>query len=180
MAQGQPDVQETGGTFILRDSQLVHAPIDRCFQLSCSLELVHDELGMVAVSDKKDGLVEGGDIIRWEGWQLGLKHFHVSHISGFQEPVFMQDTMLDGRFKAFQHDHHFREVSGGPHRPTWTQLEDELRFSLPFGALGRLVAKYIMVPHIRKLMRSRFQRIQRIAEGNDWERYLSAEHCPAM
>ncbi len=179
MAHEHTAVRELDGTFILRDTQLVHAPIDRCFQLSCSLELVHDELGMVAVSKKKHGLVEGGDVIRWEGWQLGLKHFHVSHISGFQEPVFMQDTMLDGRFKAFQHDHHFREVPHGPKGPSWTQLEDELRFSLPLGALGSLVARYIMVPHIRKLLRSRFQRIKRIAEGNDWQRYLSAEHCPS-
>lgn len=178
MAHEIPEIQETNGTFILRDTQLVHAPIDRCFQLSCSLELVHDELGMVAVSDKKDGLVEGGDIIRWEGWQLGLKHFHVSHISGFQEPVFMQDTMLDGRFKAFQHDHHFREVPGGVNGRPSTQLEDELRFSLPFGALGSLVARYIMVPHIRKLLRSRFLRIQRIAEGSDWQRYLPVKPCP--
>ena len=99
MAHAHPAVQETDGTFTLRDTQLVHAPIDRCFHLSCSLELVHDELGMNAVKGKQQGLVTGGDIIRWEGWQLGLKHFHVSHISGFQEPVFMQDTMLDGRFK---------------------------------------------------------------------------------
>lgn len=178
MAHGHNEVQETDGTFTLRDTQLVHAPIDRCFQLSCSLELVHQELGMNAIEGKSEGLVTGGDIIRWEGWQLGLKHFHVSHISGFQESVFMQDTMLDGRFKTFQHDHHFREVPDGPHGPPWTKLEDELRFSLPFGALGRLVARYIMVPHIRRLMRSRFQRIRRIAESNEWQRYLPAVPCP--
>lgn len=161
--------QEEDGTYTLRDSVVVHAPVDRCFQLSCSLELVHEELGMNAVSGKKTGLVTGGDIVRWEGWQLGLKHFHVSHISSFERPVFMQDTMLDGRFKTFQHDHHFREQPGS--KPS-TLLEDELRFSLPFGALGALVAKTIMVPHIHKLMRSRFQRIKRIAEGDDWRRYL--------
>ena len=162
--------QEQDGSFVLRDSLLVHAPVDRCFQLSCSLELVHEELGMNAVSGKTKGLVAGGDVVRWEGWQLGLKHFHVSHISSFERPVFLQDTMLEGRFQSFQHDHHFREVPG---KPPSTLLEDELRFSLPFGALGRLVARTVMVPHIRKLMSSRFQRIKRIAEGTDWQRYLS-------
>ncbi len=161
--------QEEDGTFTLKDSLLVHAPIERCFKLSCSLELVHEELGMIAVSGKTEGLVVGGDTVRWEGWQLGLKHFHVSHISSFECPVFMQDTMLDGRFKTFQHDHHFREVAGIT--PT-TMLEDELRFSLPFGALGTLVARTIMVPHIQKLMANRFARIKRIAEGEDWRRYL--------
>ena len=163
--------QEADGSFTLADSLLVQAPIARCFELSCSLELVREGLGMNAVSGKTEGFVVGGDVVRWEGWQLGLKHFHVSHISGFERPVFMQDTMLDGRFKTFQHDHHFRAQAGST--PS-TLLEDELRFSLPFGALGALVAKTIMVPHIHKLMRSRFQRIKRIAEGEDWRRYLPA------
>ena len=178
MAHGHNEVQETDGTFTLRDAQLVQAPIDRCFQLSCSLELVHQELGMTAVGEKKTGLVTGNDIVRWECWQLGLKHFHVSHISGFDRPVFLQDTMLDGRFKTFQHDHHFREVSAKAPESTWTQLEDELRFSLPFGVVGRMVAQQIMVPHIRKLLRSRFERIRRIAEGNDWQQYLPPQPCP--
>ena len=168
------DEQDGKGGFTLRDSLLVYAPIERCFQLSCSLELVHEELGMDAVSGKQSGLVTGGDIVRWEGWQLGLKHFHVSHISSFQQPVFMQDTMLDGRFKTFQHDHHFREEPATGSGAPSTVLEDELRFSLPFGLPGRLVAQMVMVPHIRKLMRSRFHRIKRIAEGEDWKRYLPA------
>jgi hypothetical protein len=156
------------GLFLLSDSALVHAPIDRCFKLSCSLELVHEELGMNAVSGRTSGMVRGGDVVRWEGWQLGLRHHHVSQISSYEAPVFLQDTMLDGRFQYLQHDHHLRETADG------TLLSDDLRFSLPFGALGRLVARYIMVPHIRKLLKSRFARIKRIAEGADWQKYVTA------
>ena len=46
---------------------------------------------------------------------------------------------------------------------------------MPFGALGRLVARSIMVPHIRKLMKNRFARIKRVAEGEDWQKYLTEE-----
>ena len=122
---------------------------------------------MDAVSGRTSGLVRGGEIVRWEGWQLGMRHFHVSLISSYEDPVFLQDTMLEGRFKYFQHDHHLRETADG------TVLSDDLRFSLPFGALGRVVARHIMVPHIRKLLASRFARIKRIAEGDDWEKYLT-------
>jgi ligand-binding SRPBCC domain-containing protein len=80
----------------------------------------------------------------------------------------MQDSMLDGRFKTFQHDHHLRELPGG----AGTELADDLYFSLPFGVLGRMVGRYIMVPHIRHLMRSRFARIKRYAESDEWRRYL--------
>ena len=163
----QRDVEERDGLFLLHGSTEVNAPIERCFQLSCSVALVHEELGMCAVSGRTRGMVRGGDVVRWEGWQLGMRHHHVSRISSYEAPVFLQDTMLDGRFQYFQHDHHLREIAGG------TLLTDELRFSLPFGALGRLVARHIMVPHIRKLLKSRFSRIKRIAEGNDWQEYLT-------
>jgi len=160
-------LSEANGIFTLRDSIFVHAPIDRCFQLTRSIALVHEELGMSAVHGRTAGLVVGGDLVRWEGWQLGLKHFHVSQISGFEEPVFLQDSMLDGRFKTFQHDHHLKEQPDGS-----TLLQDEVRFSLPFGILGRIVARWIMVPHIRRLLHNRFKRIKRIAESNDWKNYL--------
>lgn len=164
---------EADGCLTLRDAVLIHAPIDRCFQLTCCIALVHEELGMNPVSGRTEGFVVGGDVVRWEGWQLGMKHFHVSHISSFQRPVFMQDTMLDGRFKSFQHDHHLREVTDAVHpEKTGTLLEDELRFSLPFGKAGEMVARGIMVPHIRHLLSSRFARLKRISEGEDWRRYL--------
>ncbi len=172
-------VQQPDGQFVLRDSALVHAPIHRCFQLTCAIALVQEELGMHPVRGKTSGFVHGGDTIRWEGWQLGLKHFHVSQISSYAEPVFMQDTMVAGRFKTFQHDHHLREAPGSGMHDTF--LEDELRFSLPFGAMGRAVAHYIMVPHIHKLMASRFARIKRIAESDEWRKYLpSARDSTAL
>ncbi len=168
-------VEKAGGEFVLRSSAWVHAPIERCFQLTCAIALVQEELGMTPVSGKQSGFVQSGDVVRWEGWQLGMKHFHVTSISGYTPPVFMQDTMLAGRFKTFQHDHHLREVQDG------TALDDEVRFTLPLGVLGRLVAKYVMVSHIHKLMASRFSRIKRIAETEDWRNYLPADvHAGAL
>ncbi len=162
-------IQQADGQFVLRDSAFVHAPVERCFQLTCSIALVQEELGMHPVSGRMSGFVQGGDTVRWEGWQLGLKHFHVTSISAYTPPVLLQDTMLAGRFKTFQHDHHLRETPDGG-----TVLEDELRFSLPFGVLGRLVSKYIIMRHIQGLMASRFARIKRIAEGEEWRKYLPA------
>jgi hypothetical protein len=158
---------EENGVFTLRMTETVAAPIDRCFLLTCSIALVQEELGMRPVSGRTHGLVQSGDTVRWEGWQLGLHHHHVSLISGYQRPTFLQDTMLAGRFRSFQHDHKLRELPGG-----FTELHDELRFSLPWGLAGRLVARYIMTPHILRLMRSRFHRIRRITTTEAWKSYL--------
>lgn len=155
------------GNFTLRMRTIVAAPIDRCFLLTCAIALVQEELGMRPVSGRMSGLVVGGDTVRWQGWQLGLRHHHVSRISGYERPTFLQDTMLAGRFKSFQHDHHLRELPDGS-----TELNDEVRFRLPFGVAGRMVARVIMVPHILGLLRRRFERIGRIAGSDAWRQYI--------
>lgn len=156
--------------FVLKDSTHIAAPLERVFLLSCSLAIVERELGMHPVagkgSSRTEGLVIGGDRIRWEGWQLGFWNYHVSLISAYEPYEFFQDTMIEGRFRAFQHDHHFAEIGGQ------VLLKDTVRFSLPFGILGRLVGKYIMVPHIAGLMRRRFALLKRIAESEEWREYL--------
>ncbi len=161
---------EQNDIFTLRGDATVHAPIDRCFQLTCCIALVREELGMEPVQGRTSGLVQANDTVRWEGWQLGMRHFHVTHISGYIRPVFLQDTMLDGRFRTFQHDHHLRALPDGT-----TQLQDELRFTLPFGPVGRATGRIVMVPHILRLMQKRFARIRRIAESDDWRRYLPGD-----
>ena len=85
--------------FTLRDQTVIHAPIERCFQLSTSVEIVQKELGMHPASGRTSGLVTAGDKVLWKGWQLGLPQFHHSLISRFEPYTFFQDTMLAGRFK---------------------------------------------------------------------------------
>jgi ligand-binding SRPBCC domain-containing protein len=156
--------------FVIKDSIHIKAPLDRCFLLSTSLALVEMELGMRPVAKggatRTAGLVVGGDRIRWEGWQLGMPQVHVSLISEYEPYRFFQDTMIAGRFKSFRHDHEFTEIGGQ------VLLKDTIRFSMPLGVAGRLVGKYLMIPHIRGLMARRFQLLQRIAESEEWRNYL--------
>ncbi len=156
--------------FTLRDQTVIKAPLDRCFLLSTSIAIVEKELGMHPVSGRTSGLVTSGDKVLWKGWQLGLPQFHHSLISRFDPYTFFQDTMIAGRFKTFQHDHAFDAQTDGS-----ILLADELRFSLPFGWLGSLVGRLIMVPHIRALMKRRFRLLKRIAETEEWRDYLSSD-----
>ncbi len=153
--------------FRLHDEIVVDAPIERCFLLSTSIEIVERELGMHPVSGRTSGLVVEGDTVRWEGWQLGLPQFHESLIDFFQPPVFFRDRMIAGRFARFEHDHHFID-----HGEQTVLLRDELRFTMPWGWIGNLIGQWILMPHIRRLMRRRFTLLKKIAEGNEWRRYL--------
>ena len=78
-----------------------------------------------------------GDRVTWRGWKFFLPQVHHTLITGYLYPTFFQDTQERGRFARFQHDHHLTET------PSGTLLEDEVRFALPFGPLGRVVARLI-------------------------------------
>ncbi len=152
--------------FVISDSMHVQAPLERCFLLSTNIDLVAQTLRMHPLSGRSSGQVEAGDTILWAGWKFGMPQMHESLITRFDPPVFFQDTMARGRFKFFQHDHTFVEIDGH------TLLQDKLRFSLPGGWLGSLVAKYVMVPYISGLIRKRFYLLKQLAEGPGWRRYL--------
>jgi ligand-binding SRPBCC domain-containing protein len=155
--------------FVLRESILIHAPIDRCFALSCSVEIVQRELGMHPVAGRTSGLVTAGDIIRWEGVQFGFPNHHVSLIvrNTWDPPHFFQDRMTAGRFHSFEHDHGLTET------PEGTLLNDEVRFSMKRVWGGSLVGRAIVAPHIRALMRRRFHLLKRVAETDEWRQYLN-------
>lgn len=158
----------------VQETTTIYAPVERCFLLSTSIELVQQTLGMRPVareSKKAAGLIEAGDQLVWRGWKFGLPQMHETLITGFDRPNFFQDTMGRGRFARFQHDHHFHEVRKEDGQAS-TLLEDEVQFALPLGWAGALVGRLVMVPHVRGLVRRRFALLKRLAESDEWRRYL--------
>ena len=152
--------------FVIRHSLLVHAPIQRVFALSRSVEVVERELHMAPVEGRTSGLVEEGDVIRWEGLQLGFPNYHVSQIGRFDPPYGFTDCMIAGRFRSFEHDHHLSPTG------TATLMRDEICFSLPLGPAGWFVGAFVMCPHINKLLHRRFRLIKRLAESEEWRQYV--------
>jgi ligand-binding SRPBCC domain-containing protein len=162
--------------FTVSDSIHIHAPIERCFLLSTSIELVEQVLEMRPAEGsfrKTAGLVVEGDRIEWRGWVFGLPQVHESLITRYERPAFFQDAMARGRFKRFQHDHRFTEIDGH------TLVVDKVKFSLPFGGPGKVVARWVMVPHIAALLRRRVILLKHVAESTEWKRYLPEEVAEA-
>ncbi len=155
--------------FRLKESIHVNAPIERCFLLSTSVDLVRKTLKLRPVSGRTTGLIVANDRLVWKGWKFGVPAMHETLITGYNRPVYFQDTQGRGRFSFFQHDHHFHYLDGR------TLMLDIVRFSLPFGKLGHAVARKIVVPHVLELMQSRFEMIKRLAESDDWERHIPSE-----
>jgi len=155
--------------FLVRDCEHVNAPIERCFRLSTHLGPTADVVEMKTVSRegaRTEGLVGAGDRVVWYGWKFGLPHVHESKITAFDPPHFFKDTMERGRFRRFEHEHHFSEVDGH------TLMLDYVRFSMPLGLVGRMVGRQVVMPHMVKLLRKRLMLLKRIAESDEWHKYL--------
>jgi len=177
-------------------SAAIAAPIERVFTLSTRVELVRETLGMELVaSTTADGIASGfiadGSRVHWRGRKFGLPTDHHTLITGFRSPhvaeiddpaspltgnrvAWFQDSQEQGRFAFFQHDHYFREAPDEATGEPVTLLHDEVRFALPFGPLGSVAASLLMAPHIRRLCRQRFERIQSLAEGEGWRDWMKA------
>src|SRR4051812_48753144 len=153
--------------FVVRDEAVVSAPIERCFALSTHLAVVEMTLAMRPVAGRVEGAVVGGDTICWRGWKWGLPHEHESLIEAYDSPLFFRDRMISGRFAAFEHDHRFKVRSDGK-----VLLQDEVRFAMKWGIAGLMIGRAVVMPHIRKLVGERFELIKRLAEGEEWRRYV--------
>jgi len=154
------------GMYTISDTMHINAPIERCFLLSTSIDLVALSLNMKSVMGKTTGLIEANDQLVWHGWKFGLPQMHETLITGYDRPNFFQDTQGRGRFKRFQHDHSFSQIGGH------TLLHDKIRFTLPFGFIGDIVAKHILVPYVSALLHRRLQMLKRVAESEEWRKYL--------
>jgi ligand-binding SRPBCC domain-containing protein len=152
--------------FVIKDNVHINAPIERCFLLSTSIDLVARSIGMRPVGGTTSGLIGAGERVEWRGWKFGLPQRHESLITRYEPCSFFQDAMASGRFRSFRHDHEFTEMDGQ------TLLKDIVRFSMPFGPVGKVVSKRILIPHIRGLIHRRFALLKYVAESEEWRKYL--------
>ncbi|WP_419805071.1 SRPBCC family protein [Terriglobus sp.] len=162
--------------FHLRDRQLIPAPLSRVFALSTSVPAVARTLGFTPVQGVTTGHVELHSRVLWRGWLFGLPQHHLTLITDYAAPhtddrgnqvAWFQDSQERGRFAFFQHNHHM--LAAGP---SATLLQDEIRFALPFGLAGALVARFLMLPYIAKTLRSRMNLLTRLATTPEGDQYL--------
>ena len=156
----------------LAEISLIHAPIERCFDLSRSIDLHTKSTarsGERAIAGVTSGLIGMGEEVTWRARHLGIWQKMTSRITAFDPPRSFQDTMVRGAFRFFQHDHIFRERGDGI-----TEMKDVLRFSAPPPVLGRL-AESSLAPYLRGFLRERNRLLKVVAEGAEWQRYLSGD-----
>ena len=148
----------------------IAAPIQRCFDLSRSIDLhmaSTNWTGERAIAGVTVGLIGLGQEVTWSGRHFGFRITHTSRITAFESPNYFQDCMVQGMFRRFCHDHYF-ETRGGK-----TLMRDVMEFEAPLGLMGKVVENLLLERHMRRLLERRNRCIQQTAESEDWKAHLA-------
>lgn len=152
----------------------INAPVERCFRLSLSVKLhlasAH-QTGERVSSGVRSGLLGLDDTVTWTGRHFGLRFRHTTIVDQLRAPMYFRDIMVAGRFRSFEHEHHFAAMNDG------TRMRDELRFSAP--PLLAAALEPILRRHLIQLLRRRNTFLKRVAESTEWRSYLNEFSSPA-
>jgi ligand-binding SRPBCC domain-containing protein len=152
----------------------VLAPIERCFDLSRSVEFhlaAASATGEEVVGGATSGLLGLGDRITWRARHLGARRTLSSAITRFERPHVFRDSMVVGAFRRFDHDHFFATDAANPNRTTMTDVFD---FDAPFGPLGRLANALFLTAYMRRFLSRRLDALVTALESDGWRRFLVA------
>jgi ligand-binding SRPBCC domain-containing protein len=149
----------------------IDAPVERCFLLSLSVDL-HTASATSsrekAVAGVMTGLLNKGETVTFQGRHFGVTLNHTSRIEILRPYSHFRDVMTSGRFKHFEHDHHFAAMNDG------TRMRDEVRFSAPWGVFGRLATRMFLRRHLTSYLMERNAVLKQVLESEEWHKYLDS------
>ena len=154
----------------VRHEVRVQAPAERCFDLARSVELHVDSATDIAarlVGGRMRGLSANGDCTIWSARFLGVRFAMTTCIENFAPPFGFGDRLTRGLLRKFAHVYRFiPQPDGG------CAMSDELTLEAPGGFFGRLLERCYLARRMSVLVRRRLEHVRRVAEGDDWRRYL--------
>jgi len=148
----------------------IAAPAGRVFDLSRSINLHKISTAHTAeqaVAGVTSGLINAGETVTWQARHLFKTRRFTSKITAMQPPSFFTDEMVQGDFKSFSHEHHFKSVDNG------TIMIDLVKFESPYGKIGALFNKFYLQNYLQKLMERRNNTIREYAETHKWKTILN-------
>ncbi len=148
----------------------INAPVERVFDLARSIDLHKDSMSKYdekAVAGVTSGLIEMDETVTWEATHFGVRQNLTSKITAFDRPRYFRDSMVSGAFTRFDHDHFFESIGEK------TLLKDVFDFDSPLGILGNIADFLFVENHLKEMLEDRNALIKRIAESEDWRKFLT-------
>ncbi|RNI30445.1 SRPBCC family protein [Rufibacter latericius] len=158
---------------IIRLQTLIQAPIDRCFDLSRSIDLhtlSTQQTDEKAVAGVVSGLINLHETVTWEATHFGVRQKLTSSITVLERPHRFVDEMVKGAFKRIWHEHRFEALTAEE-----THMTDTFDYTSPLGFLGKLADALFLEKYMTRLLLTRNQVIKEVAESNQWKALLQRE-----
>jgi hypothetical protein len=163
----------------IEEVTIIEAPIERCFDLSRSVEVhlvgnIHSAEQALAVGGITTGLVELSQQVTWRARHFGVWQNLTSQVTAMEPPTYFQITMVKGIFRSMEADHLFRTLPSGA-----TEMKDLFFVAAPLPVLGPLAEAFFLRRYMLALLRERNAVIKHLAETAEWQQYLpSASVAP--
>lgn len=154
----------------LHTQVIINAPKQRCFDLARSVEvhtLTARTISGKAVAGRVSGLSALGDWTTWSARFFGMRFRLTTEITAFDGPNSFSDTLRSGLFTHFGHEYTFEDSGGGQ-----TRFTDTFSFESPCGLVGAWVDKDVLRGRMKFVDEARAGDIKRLAESEEWKRYL--------
>lgn len=113
-----------------------------------------------AIAGKTSGLIDKGETVTWKGKHFGIYIQHQSIISEMNFPNYFVDEQLKGHFKSFKHQHFFTQ------KENQTIMTDILDYETPFGFIGKLFDKLLLVNHLTNFIIYRNTILKELSENH--------------
>jgi uncharacterized protein len=126
-----------GGHSLFYAEQFIESSPEKVFKFfgdAYNLDKITPKILNFKIKNVSTAQVEKDTLIDYELKIRGLPVFWRTKIAVWDFPHQFIDTQLKGPYKFWHHTHTFKEVSGG------VLMIDEVKYKLPIGLLGRLVA----------------------------------------
>ena len=147
---------------LIRLETHITAPIERCFDLSLSVDLHRHSVSHTherPVAGVTSGTMKLGDTVTWEAVHFGIKQHLTSQITAYERPYRFTDEMVRGPFQDMTHLHEFVPQSSG------TLMIDHFAFHAPLGALGKLAETLFLTRYMKRLLLTRNKHLKQVAEA---------------
>jgi ligand-binding SRPBCC domain-containing protein len=148
----------------------IHAPIQRVFDLSRSVDLhavSTAHTGERAIAGVLGGLMALGQEVTWRARHFGIWQNLTSRITAFEPPFHFRDSLVRGAFCRFDHDHFFSQDG------EITLVRDVFDYESPLGVLGRIADRLFLKRYMEQLLITRNAVIKAAAETDEWRRYIA-------
>jgi len=155
---------------LIKLSTKINAPIERCFDLSTSIDLHKSSAAATqeeAIEGTTSGLIKLNETVTWRAKHFGIWHHLTVKITKYEKPNCFVDEMIKGSFKVMKHKHEFQQIKNG------TLMLDTFQFASPFGILGKVVDLFILKKYLKSFLIKRNKMIQDYAESDMWKEVLA-------